>query len=74
MEDGGLFVLVVPPDPIRCPPAPYERASLVASYFRRSKPKSKILILDAKGEKYEYPPPRLGARKPARRPDQQAVS
>jgi len=48
MEDGGLFVLVVPPDPIRCPPAPYERASLVASYFRRSKPKSKILILDAK--------------------------
>jgi NADPH-dependent 2,4-dienoyl-CoA reductase/sulfur reductase-like enzyme len=48
MEDGGLFVLVVPPDPIRCPPAPYERASLVASYFWRSKPRSKILILDAK--------------------------
>jgi NADPH-dependent 2,4-dienoyl-CoA reductase/sulfur reductase-like enzyme len=48
LEDGGLFVIVVPPDPIRCPPAPYERASLVASYFRRSKPKSKILILDAK--------------------------
>jgi sulfide dehydrogenase [flavocytochrome c] flavoprotein subunit len=48
MEDGGLFVIVVPPDPIRCPPAPYERASLVASYFQRSKPKSKILILDAK--------------------------
>lgn len=48
MEDGGLFVLVVPPDPIRCPPAPYERASLVASYFQRNKPKSKILILDAK--------------------------
>jgi NADPH-dependent 2,4-dienoyl-CoA reductase/sulfur reductase-like enzyme len=48
LEDGGVFVIVVPPDPIRCPPAPYERASLVASYFRRSKPKSKILILDAK--------------------------
>ena len=48
MGDGGLFVLVVPPDPIRCPPAPYERASLVAFYFQRSKPKSKILILDAK--------------------------
>ena len=48
MEDGGLFVLVVPPDPFRCPPAPYERASLVAAYFQRHKPRSKILILDAK--------------------------
>jgi len=48
MEDGGLFVIAVPPDPIRCPPAPYERASLVAAYFQREKPKSKILILDAK--------------------------
>ncbi|WP_287394968.1 FAD/NAD(P)-binding oxidoreductase, partial [Mesorhizobium sp.] len=34
MEDGGLFVLVAPPNPFRCPPAPYERASLVASYFQ----------------------------------------
>ncbi|TIU78397.1 MAG: NAD(P)/FAD-dependent oxidoreductase, partial [Mesorhizobium sp.] len=48
MEDGGLFVLVAPPNPFRCPPAPYERASLVASYFQRRKPKAKILILDAK--------------------------
>jgi sulfide dehydrogenase [flavocytochrome c] flavoprotein chain len=48
MEDGGVFVLVVPPDPFRCPPAPYERASLVASYFQRHKPRAKILILDAK--------------------------
>ena len=48
MEDGGVFVLVVPPDPFRCPPAPYERASLVASYFQRHKPRSKILVLDAK--------------------------
>jgi NADPH-dependent 2,4-dienoyl-CoA reductase/sulfur reductase-like enzyme len=48
MEDGGVFVLVVPPDPFRCPPAPYERASLVAYYFKQFKPKSKILILDAK--------------------------
>jgi NADPH-dependent 2,4-dienoyl-CoA reductase/sulfur reductase-like enzyme len=48
MEDGGVFVLVVPPDPIRCPPAPYERASLVASYFQRHKPRAKIVILDAK--------------------------
>ncbi|MEY9535333.1 NAD(P)/FAD-dependent oxidoreductase [Sinorhizobium fredii] len=48
MEDGGVFVIVAPPDPFRCPPAPYERASLVAYYFKQFKPKSKILILDAK--------------------------
>jgi sulfide dehydrogenase [flavocytochrome c] flavoprotein subunit len=48
MEDGGVFVLVAPPDPFRCPPAPYERASLVAYYFKQYKPRAKILILDAK--------------------------
>lgn len=50
MADGGTFVLVAPPDPFRCPPGPYERASLVADYFRREKPKSKILIVDAKNK------------------------
>ena len=48
MEDGGVFVLVAPPNPFRCPPAPYERASLVAYYFKQYKPHSRILILDAK--------------------------
>jgi sulfide dehydrogenase [flavocytochrome c] flavoprotein subunit len=48
MEDGGVFVLVAPPNPFRCPPAPYERASLVAYYFKQHKPRSRILILDAK--------------------------
>jgi sulfide dehydrogenase [flavocytochrome c] flavoprotein subunit len=48
MPDGGLFVITVPPEPYRCPPGPYERASLVASYFTQAKPRSKILILDAK--------------------------
>jgi sulfide dehydrogenase [flavocytochrome c] flavoprotein chain len=48
MEDGGLFLLTVPPDPIRCPPGPYERVSLVACYLKREKPKSKILVLDSK--------------------------
>lgn len=48
MKDGGVFVLVAPPNPFRCPPGPYERASQVAYYFKRHKPKSKILILDAK--------------------------
>lgn len=48
MKDGGVFVLVSPANPFRCPPGPYERASQVASYFKHHKPKSKILILDAK--------------------------
>ena len=48
MEDGGLVVISVPPNPIRCPPGPYERACLVALYLARHKPRSKLLILDAK--------------------------
>src|SRR3954447_3788605 len=48
MEDGGTVVLAVPAAPLRCPPAPYERASLIAHYLKTTKPKSKVLILDAK--------------------------
>jgi sulfide dehydrogenase [flavocytochrome c] flavoprotein subunit len=48
MDDGGLVVLAVPVGPSRCPPAPYERASLIAHYLKTKKPRSKILILDAK--------------------------
>jgi sulfide dehydrogenase [flavocytochrome c] flavoprotein chain len=48
MDDGGLVVLAVPASPSRCPPAPYERASLIAHYLKTNKPRSKILILDAK--------------------------
>jgi sulfide dehydrogenase [flavocytochrome c] flavoprotein chain len=48
MDDGGLVVLAVPAAPSRCPPAPYERASLIAHYLKNKKPRSKILILDAK--------------------------
>ncbi|TCK28134.1 sulfide dehydrogenase (flavocytochrome c) flavoprotein subunit [Ancylobacter aquaticus] len=48
MPDGGLVVISAPPNPFRCPPGPYERASLVASYLKTHKPRSKILILDAK--------------------------
>lgn len=50
MRDGGLFVMVAPPNPFRCPPGPYERASVIAHYFKTHKPKSKILILDAKDD------------------------
>lgn len=48
MDDGGLVAMVVPAAPLRCPPAPYERASLIAHYLKAKKPRSKILILDAK--------------------------
>jgi sulfide dehydrogenase [flavocytochrome c] flavoprotein subunit len=48
MDDGGTVVLAVPAAPLRCPPAPYERASLIAHYLKTKKPRSKILILDAK--------------------------
>src|SRR6202022_1183504 len=48
MDDGGLVALAVPASPLRCPPGPYERASLIAHYLKTRKPRSKIIILDAK--------------------------
>jgi NADPH-dependent 2,4-dienoyl-CoA reductase/sulfur reductase-like enzyme len=48
MDDGGMVALAVPAAPYRCPPAPYERASLIAHYLKAKKPRSKVLILDAK--------------------------
>jgi sulfite dehydrogenase len=47
MRDGGLYVLSIPLAPYRCPPGPYERVCQVASYFKKAKPKSKILVVDA---------------------------
>jgi NADPH-dependent 2,4-dienoyl-CoA reductase/sulfur reductase-like enzyme len=48
MEDGGTVVIAAPANPFRCPPGPYERASLIAHYLKTRKPKSKLIILDAK--------------------------
>ncbi|BAM91168.1 putative sulfide dehydrogenase (flavocytochrome c) flavoprotein chain precursor [Bradyrhizobium oligotrophicum S58] len=48
MPDGGTVAIAVPANPSRCPPAPYERASLIAHYLKTHKPKSKVLVLDAK--------------------------
>jgi len=47
MKDGGTYAISIPKAPYRCPPGPYERACLVADYFKKSKPKSKVVILDA---------------------------
>ncbi len=48
MPDGGTVIMVCPDNPYRCPPGPYERASMIAHYLKAKKPRSKILILDAK--------------------------
>ena len=48
MEDGGTVIVSAPANPFRCPPGPYERASLIAYYLKTKKPKSKLILLDAK--------------------------
>ena len=47
MKNGGTYAIAIPKAPYRCPPGPYERACLVADYFKKNKPKSKVIILDA---------------------------
>lgn len=46
MRDGGVYVIHIPRAPYRCPPGPYERVCQVADYFKRAKPRSKIIVLD----------------------------
>ena len=48
MRDGGVVVMVMPNNPYRCPPGPYERACMIAHYLKTKKPKSKLIILDPK--------------------------
>lgn len=47
MRDGGTVAISIPEAPYRCPPGPYERASVIAAYLKKAKPRSKLLILDA---------------------------
>jgi sulfide dehydrogenase [flavocytochrome c] flavoprotein chain len=47
MPDGGVYAMAIPASPYRCPPGPYERACMVASYFKAAKPRSKVVIFDA---------------------------
>lgn len=56
MQDGGLVVISVPAQPYRCPPGPYERASLIAHFLKAHKPRSKLILLDAKDQ---FPKQRL---------------
>jgi sulfide dehydrogenase [flavocytochrome c] flavoprotein chain len=48
MDDGGTVVMSVPANPYRCPPGPYERASLIAHFLKTRKPRAKLIVLDAK--------------------------
>lgn len=50
MADGGTVIISAPANPFRCPPGPYERASLIAYYLKTQKPKSKLIVLDAKDQ------------------------
>jgi sulfide dehydrogenase [flavocytochrome c] flavoprotein subunit len=47
MADGGTYLISIPLAPYRCPPGPYERASVVAAYLKTYKPRSKVIVLDA---------------------------
>lgn len=48
MRQGGVFAMVAPPNPYRCPPGPYERVSMVAHMLKETNPTATILIADPK--------------------------
>ncbi len=48
MPEGGVFALVAPPNPFRCPPGPYERISMVAHHLKENNPTAKIIVADPK--------------------------
>lgn len=50
LPDGGVVLISIPRSPYRCPPAPYERACLIAAWLRRARPRAKLLVLDANPE------------------------
>jgi hypothetical protein len=47
MRPGGVVAISVPAGPMRCPPGPFERASLMAAYLARRARRAKVLIFDA---------------------------
>ncbi|WP_293368957.1 NAD(P)/FAD-dependent oxidoreductase [Nevskia sp.] len=51
VPDGGTILISAPPNPYRCPPGPYERASLIAEHLLKTgRARAKILIADAKDD------------------------
>ena len=55
---GGNFVLTIPHQQYKCPLVPYERACMIATYFKSNNIKGKVIIIDprirpaAKPEKF----------------------
>ncbi|WP_227270887.1 NAD(P)/FAD-dependent oxidoreductase [Roseobacter weihaiensis] len=50
MPEGGVFAMVAPPNPYRCPPGPYERVSMIAHRLKAANPTAKIIVADPKGK------------------------
>ena len=48
MPQGGVFAMVAPPNPYRCPPGPYERISMTAHLLKAKNPTAKIIVADPK--------------------------
>lgn len=55
LTHGGHFVISAPKPPYRCPPAPYERAFLIAEQMKKRGTKGKIILVDANAA--PMPPP-----------------
>ena len=53
MDDGGLVVMAIPDNPFRCPPGPYERASLIANYLKAKKTEIKAFAARQQGQFFQ---------------------
>ena len=48
MEDGNV-IITVPAGKFRCPPAPFERACMIAAYMKKEEIEGKVIILNETG-------------------------
>ena len=49
VPDGGVIVMIAPPNPYRCPPGPYERVSMMAHVLKaKGHRRARIIVLDPK--------------------------
>jgi NADPH-dependent 2,4-dienoyl-CoA reductase/sulfur reductase-like enzyme len=56
VPDGGLIIMIAPPNPYRCPPGPYERVSMMAQTLKTAgKTQARIVILDPKDKFSKQP-------------------
>ncbi|NOR54593.1 MAG: NAD(P)-binding protein [Sulfurovum sp.] len=52
MDDGNVIIVPPPSGKFRCPPAPYERTSMVANYIKNEGIKGKVIVLDTRPGKF----------------------